>query len=156
WPEFQYGPVIDVGGYCKIGGIEVIGKSGQTHDLGRLVFFNTGGHIAGRGVGSDGLPLSGATGFNSGDGPRTITASTDWQGRFRLGPLYAGMKYAFIRKEGYRFAGIQVDADADDLPITVLKSSEPPPAWKPDAGARFDEQRAFAKRMLIRLWEKYG
>ena len=66
------------------------------------------------------------------------------------------MKYAFIRKQGYRFTGVKVDADADDSPITVLASSEPPPTWKPDPGVRFDEQRAFAKRMLIRLWEKYG
>ncbi len=156
WPNFQYGPVIDAGGYSKVEGIEVIGKSGETHDLGKLVLCNTSGHIAGQVVGSDGQPLSGATVFNYGDGPTAITASTDSQGRFRLGPLYAGMKYAFIRKQGYRFTGVKVDADADDLPITVLASSEPPPAWKPDAGARFDGQRAFAKRMLVRLWEKYG
>ena len=42
------------------------------------------------------------------------------------------------------------------MTITLLKTSEPPPAWKPGSAASFDEQRAFAKQVLIRLWEKYG
>ncbi len=42
------------------------------------------------------------------------------------------------------------------MTITLLKTTEPPPAWKPGTTASFDEQRAFAKRVLIRLWEKYG
>ena len=43
-----------------------------------------------------------------------------------------------------------------DLTITLLKTGEPPPAWKPASAASHDDQRAFAKRVLIRLWEKYG
>ena len=42
------------------------------------------------------------------------------------------------------------------MSVTLKKTSEPPPEWKPARTASFDQERAFAKRMLIRLWEKYG
>ncbi len=38
----------------------------------------------------------------------------------------------------------------------MLEDSEPPPAWKPVATATREEERAFAKHVLMRVWEKYG
>ncbi len=46
--------------------------------------------------------------------------------------------------------------DANALAITIKKTGEPPSTWKPARAASFDQERAFAKRMLIRLWGKYG
>ena len=120
------------------------------------MLINTSGYLAGRVIGSDGKPIAGANVFNRGDAPEPVATSTDSQGRFRLEGLFPGRKYAFIRKEGYRFTGIKADDDADGLTITLHKTSEPPPAWKPGSASSYDDQRAFAKQVLIRLWEKYG
>ena len=51
---------------------------------------------------------------------------------------------------------MKADGNVDDLAITLLKTTEPPPAWKPEATASFEDQRAFARRILIRLWDKFG
>jgi hypothetical protein len=120
------------------------------------VLINTGGHLAGRIVGSDGQPIAGAAVFNRGDGSEPVATSTDPQGRFRLEGLFAGTKYAFVRKAGYRFTGVKAVDDADGLTVTLLKTTEPPPAWKPGTTASYDEQRAFAKQVLIRIWKNYG
>ncbi len=67
-------------------------------------------------VGSDGRPIAGATVFNRGDGPRPLEALTDEQGRFRLEGLYPGTKYAFVRKDGYRFTGARLMATPTTWP----------------------------------------
>ena len=157
WPGVQYTIVVEARGHDKAETPEVTGKAGETHDVGKIVLISTSGYLAGRVVGSDGRPIAGATVFNRGDGPEPVATSTDSQGRFRLDGLFPGRKYAFIRKEGYRFTGIKADDDADGLTITLLKTSEPPPRVEARRTASsYDEQRAFAKQVLIRLWEKYG
>ncbi len=156
WPGDRYKVVVVAPGSGKAQTLEVIGKAGETHDFGTLVVTAVGGHLAGRVVGSDGRPISGATVFNRGDGPRQVESLTDDQGRFRLESLYPGTKYVFARKEGYRFAGVKADSDTDDLTITMLKTTEPPRAWKPEATASFEDRRAFARRVLVRLWEQFG
>ena len=132
------------------------GKAGETCDLGRIVLISTSGHVAGRVVGSDGQPVAGAAVFNRGDGPAPVATSTDHQGRFRLAGLFPGPKYAFVCKEGYRFTGVRADEDADGLSITLFRTDQPPPPWNTGKGPSFDRQRAFARHVLIRLWEKYG
>jgi hypothetical protein len=62
----------------------------------------------------------------------------------------------FVRKDGYRFTGAKVVGDADDLTLTLLKTSEPPPAWTPAAGPAFEDQRAFARKVLVQVWDKVG
>ncbi len=42
------------------------------------------------------------------------------------------------------------------MTITLLKTDEPPPAWKPGAGPSHANQRAFARGVLMRVWEKFG
>ena len=156
WPGLDYNLVIEARGYNKAEAPEITGKAGETHDAGKIVLINTSGHLAGRVIGSDGRPVPGAAVFNRGDGAEPVATSTDSQGRFRLEGLFPGTKYAFFRKEGCRFGGIKTDQDADGLTITLLKTTEPPPEWKPGTTASYDEQRAFAKKVLNRLWEKYG
>ena len=156
WPGDRYKVVVEAPGRGKTETPEVTGKAGETHDFGSIVLTGLDGHIAGRVVGSDGRPIAGATVFNRGDGPRPLEALTDEQGRFRLESLFPGTKYAFVRREGYRFTGMKAEGDADNLAITLLKTSEPPPAWKPAATASFEDQRAFARRILVRLWDKFG
>jgi hypothetical protein len=156
WPGDRYKVAIDAEGYGKAEPPEVQGRAGETHDLGTIALTGGAGHIAGRVVGSDGKPIAGATVFNRGDAPTVLTTRTGGDGRFRLDNLFPGARYAFVRKDGYRFTGAKVDGDADDLAITLLKTAEPPPAWKPAAGPSFADQRDFARQMLIRVWEKFG
>ncbi len=141
WPGDRYKVVVQAPGRSKAESPEVIGKAGETHDFGTLVLTEIEGHLAGRVVGSDGRPIAGASVFNRSDGPRPVETLTDSQGRFRLESLLPGTKYAFVRKDGYRFTGMKSDGDADDLAITLLKTTEPPPAWKPVASPSFDDQR---------------
>ncbi len=118
------------------------GKAGETHDLGTIVLTGTDGHLAGRVVGSDGRPIAGATVFNRGDGPgpvdrpdrrlRAGSGSTACS-RGRSTPLSA-RRIPLHRRQG--------DGDADDLTITLLKTGEPPPAWKPGSGRELEDQRA--------------
>ncbi len=133
----------------------VVGKAGETIDVGKLVLSKTSGRIAGRVVNSQGQPVNGAAVWNPDDGPGSAT-STDPQGLFQLQSLIPGPKYVFIRKEGYRFTGVKVIDDSESLSITMLKATEPPPAWKPRAAPNLDQERAFAKQILVRLWKKLG
>jgi RNA polymerase sigma factor (sigma-70 family) len=156
WAGDRYSVVIEAKGQARIETPEVTGKAGETHDLGKIVLINTGGSLAGRVIGSDGRPVDGANVFNRGDAPEHVATATDSQGGFRLRGMFPGPKFAFVRKEGYRFTGIKADDDADGLTITLLKTGERSPAWKRGSASSYDEQRAFAKGVLIRLWEKYG
>jgi hypothetical protein len=151
WPGDRYKVIVVAPGRGKAEALEVSGKAGATHDFGTIVLTGINGHLAGRVVGSDGRPIADATVFNRGDGPRQVEALTDDRGRFRLESMFPGTKYAFARKEGDRFTGMKADGDADDLTITLLKTTEPPPAWKPEAAASFEDQQAFARRILVRL-----
>ncbi len=146
WPGGSYQITVEAKGHSKAEPPQVIGKAGETHDFGKIALLNVSGHLAGRVVGSDGKPIAGATVYNRGDGPQPVEARTGPQGRFRLEGLYPGVKYAFIRHDGYRFTGVKCDGDADDLTIALLKTSEPPPAWKPGATASDEDQRPSRSR----------
>jgi RNA polymerase sigma factor (sigma-70 family) len=156
WPGLSYEVTIEAKGYRTTVVPDLTGKAGETRDVGKIVLLNTAGYVAGRVVGADGRPISGAAVFNRGDSPEAIATSSDPEGRFRLEGLLPGTRFVFVRKEGYRFTGVKTDGNADGLAITLLKTTEPPPAWRPAAAASRDEQRAFARQLLIRIWEKYN
>jgi hypothetical protein len=82
--------------------------------LGTIKLVGTGGHVAGRVVGSEGKPIAGVMVFNRGNSIQPVSVKTDPMGRFRLEGLFSGSKYAFARKDGYRFAGVLVQADAEN------------------------------------------
>jgi RNA polymerase sigma factor (sigma-70 family) len=156
WPGLTYSVVVEARGHNKAEAPNVSGKAGETHDVGKIVLINTGGYLAGKVVGYDGRAIAGAAVFNRGDCPDPIATSSNAEGRFRLEGLFPGAKYVFVRKEGYRFAGTKAENDTDAMTITLFQATEPPRPWKPGSTASFDEQRAFVKQILVRLWEKYG
>ncbi|MFO0889601.1 MAG: carboxypeptidase-like regulatory domain-containing protein [Isosphaeraceae bacterium] len=133
-----------------------MGTPGLNKGLGRIKLAGTGGHLAGTVVGSDGRPVADAEVFNRGNGLEPVSTRTDSQGRFRLEKLFPGRKSAFARKQGHRFTTVLSEGDRDDLTIRLLRTDEPPPAWKPEAGPSADEQQALARRILTRLWEEVG
>ncbi len=141
WPGQEYRLTVEAKGHSKVEAGNFDGQAGQTFDFGKIALISISGHIAGRVVGTDGRPIVNAFVFNRGDGPLPVEVHTDAQGRFRLDGLYSGVKYAFIRQDGYRFTGVKCDADADDLTIRLLKPNEPSPAWKPGATASYEDQR---------------
>jgi RNA polymerase sigma factor (sigma-70 family) len=156
WPGDRYNVVVEARGHNKGESSPMTGKFGETHDLGKIVLINTDATLAGRVVGSDGLPIVGAEVFNRGDAPGPVAKSTDSQGRFWLDGMLPGPRFVFVRKEGYRFTGVKNQGDSDGMTITLKKATEPPPAWKPVTTASRDEERAFAKQVLIRIWQKYS
>ncbi len=156
WPEDSYHVVVEARGHKNGESSKVTGKAGENHDLGKIVLIKTDAALTGWVVGSDGHPIVGAEVFNCGDAPEPVATSTDPQGRFRLQGLLPGTRFVFVRKEGYRFTGLKNQANADDMTITLLKATEPPPAWKPAAARGRAEELAFAKQVLIRIWEKYA
>lgn len=114
------------------------------------------GELAGQVIGTDGRPVADAEVFNQGDGRERVATITDSRGRFRLEGLFRGPKYAFVRKPGYRFTGARSEGDADGLTITLRKVAEPPAAWQPARGPGLDEQRAFARQILVRMWDQHA
>ncbi len=156
WKGFRYSAEVEASGHTTAVAHTMLAEARETRDVGKVVLASTRGRLAGRVIGSDGQPLVGAAVFNRGDGPEISRAITDSNGSFQLGLLRAGTKYAFVRADGYRFTGVKSDGDADAMRIIMLKITVPPPQWKPAAAPNFDEQRAFAKQILSRLWEKYG
>src|SRR5208282_2932652 len=126
---------------------ETTGTAGQVHDFGTISLIETSAHIAGRVVGSDGKPIADARVFNRGDGPNPVATRTAPDGSFRLEDLYSGARFAYARRDGYRFTGVAVEGDTDDLTVRLLKSGEKTDAWKPRDSSPYEVQKAFAKRM---------
>ncbi len=180
WPGDSYKVSVESRIFAKAETPDIKGTAGETHDFGTISLVETSAHVAGRVVGSDGKPIAGAQVFNRGDSPRPVSTQTGPDGRFLLDGLYSGSRYAFarrdgyrfgrladalktaqtrflfVRKDGYRFTGMAVVGDADDLTVKLLKQDEPPDGWKPREAVSYEEQRAFAKQIMIRLWDKYG
>jgi len=153
FPGDQYSLNVTAEGYAPFQTPEIIGTPGMFRGLGKIRLVGTSGHVAGIVVGLDGKPIPDVAVFNRGNGLEPVKTKTDAQGRFRLEKLFPGHKYAFARKDGYRFTAALVERDRDDLTIRLLRSNEPPPPWRPAEGPSLDEQRELARRILLRLWE---
>ena len=142
WPGDRYKVVIEAPGDGKSEPPEIAGQGrrdpGPRHDRDgrRRRTHRRPGRRLRRQARSPARPSSTAA-TPRGRSPSAPTTS----GRFRLDGLFPGTKYAFVRKEGYRFTGAKVDGDADDLTITLLRTDEPPPAWKPGAAPTLEDQR---------------
>jgi protocatechuate 3,4-dioxygenase beta subunit len=178
WPGDRYKVSIESKVYARAETPEITGAAGEVHDFGTISLVDTSVHVAGRVLGSDGKPIAGARVFNRGDGSRPTATETAADGRFQLEGLFSGSRFAFarrdgfrfsrladalaiaqrkfvfVRKEGYRFTGVAVDGEGDHLTIQLLRTDEYPPAWRPQESAPYEDQKALAKRTLIALWEK--
>jgi hypothetical protein len=82
--------------------------------------------VAGRVVDREGRPVAGATVFQSGDSPTRTETETGADGRFALGGLVARPTFLFVRKPGYRFAGLAIGSNSDDVTLAIHKVQEPP------------------------------
>lgn len=180
WPGDSYHVTVDVKPYAKSETPQAKLSAGEVRDVGTIALVETSAAVAGRVVGSDGKPIAGAEVFNRGDGPRPVSTRTGPDGRFRLEGLFAGSKFAFarrdgfrygrladalkiaqrkyvfVRKDGYRFAGVAVDGEPQDVTIRLLKHEETPTPWKPRTGDSYEDQKSLAKRTLERTWERLG
>ncbi|MFO0890256.1 MAG: carboxypeptidase-like regulatory domain-containing protein [Isosphaeraceae bacterium] len=180
WPGDRYHVAIDFKPYAKAETPEVPLSAGEVRDVGTIGLVESSAIVAGQVVDSDGKPIAGAEVFNRGDGPKPVSTRTGPDGRFRLEGLFAGSrfafarrdgfrygrladalriaqrKYLFVRKEGYRFGGMAVDGEPQDVTIRLVKEGESPAPWKPRPSSSFEEEKALAKRTLERLWEQSG
>jgi protocatechuate 3,4-dioxygenase beta subunit len=180
WPGDRYKASVESKVFARAETPEVQGSAGQVHDFGTIALVEATEHLAGQVLDSHGKPVAGARVFNRGDSPRPSSTTTSGDGRFRLEGLFstarfafarrdgfrfarladamktARRKFVFVRKDGYRFKGVAVEGESDDLTIRLLSYDEPPPEWKPSESPSYEEQKAFAKETLVKLWQKYG
>src|SRR5262249_40277848 len=87
WPGDAYYFEVSAKGYSRFETPPVTGQQGMIRRLGTIKLVGTGGHVAGRVVGSEGKPIAGATVFNRGNSIQPASVTTDLQGRFRLDGL---------------------------------------------------------------------
>ncbi len=106
--------------------------------------------VAGRVIGKGGQPVAGATVFQTGDSPARTEAETDADGRFQLNAVVARPTFLFVRKSGYRFGGLGIAPESQDVTITIHKVDEPPRFVRktlPPLLPR-EEELALARRLL--------
>lgn len=154
WPRDSYQASVSNEGYVSAQSQRLVGKPRETLDAGVIVLRRNDGFVEGSVVDSAGQAVAGATIFNSGDGlePASITTAAD--GRFRLQGLFSGPVYIFARKPGFRFTGLRTTSGTNDIKMTLLAETDPPPMDQPAALPTITPQHeALARWMLERLWE---
>ena len=113
--------------------------------------------VAGRVVDADGHAVAGAEVFQSGDGPRRTSDTTDTDGRFTIRGVLGAPAFVFVKKAGYRFAGRRIGAG--DVPVTVVvsKVEGPAPAPLEPAPAPWSraEERAKARALIAPVWKDF-
>ncbi|HZW31241.1 MAG TPA: carboxypeptidase regulatory-like domain-containing protein [Isosphaeraceae bacterium] len=82
--------------------------------------------VAGRVVDRGGRPVAGVAVFQSGDSPARTETETGADGRFALNGVVARPTFLFARKPGYRFAGLAIGPESQDVTLAILKVDEPP------------------------------
>ena len=156
WPGDRYKVTVEATGYGNAESPEITGRAGENHDFGAIRLVATGGRVVGQVLDAAGKPVADATVFNRGDAPEPLTARTDSGGNFQLEGFFDGGKYIFIRKDGYRFNGMRVERDSGAVTLTLRRMDETPPPWASERRATPDEEKALARRVLTKLWERYG
>src|SRR5579883_2949251 len=84
--------------------------------------------VAGRVVDPDGHAVAGAEAFQSGDGPRRTSDTTDADGRFTIHGVVDAPAFVFVKKAGYRFAGRRIGPGDEPVTVVVSKVDGPAPA----------------------------
>jgi hypothetical protein len=154
WPGDHYHVEAMAEGHAKAETARVTGRTGQVHDLGRIILARATGAVRGRVVDSAERPVAGARVFNAGDAPQPISLRTDAQGQFHLQGLYAGPVYVFTEKAGYRFAGVRALPNSSEVTVKLFTTKErPPDAKSPPGGPPLAEQHRVARQLLERLWD---
>ena len=113
--------------------------------------------VAGRVVDADGRAVAGAEVFQSGDGPRRTSDTTDTDGHFTIRGVFDAPAFVFVKKAGYRFAGRRIGAGDEPVTVVVSKVEGPAPAPlkpTPPPSSRADE-RAKARALIAPLWTDF-
>jgi protocatechuate 3,4-dioxygenase beta subunit len=152
WPGVMYQVHVNAEGYAKYESRQVKINPGQTHDFGSLTLIGRRNFVEGTVVDSAGEPLTGVRVFNHREAVKPQSTTTDAAGRFRLEGLQSGPVFVFAEKDGYRLAGLQASAKASGLTVTLLRSGEAAPLWKPRRPPNsFAEEQAAARKILEKL-----
>lgn len=154
WAGDQYQVLIEATGFEKYETSQVTATAGKMHDFGEIALSSARGTVEGTVVDSAGKPLSAVTVFNAGDAPKTVVASSDAQGKFRLEGLRAGSVWVFARQPGYRFTGIRTESGKSDVQLKLLRTDEPVPARPKSDYPSPEEQKQIARGILERLWKE--
>ncbi|QEH35537.1 Dioxygenase [Aquisphaera giovannonii] len=103
--------------------------------------------VEGRVVDRGGAPVVGASVFTQG---RSVRATTDAVGRFRLEGVPPAPTFLFASKEGFRFRGRMLEGPGAHATIELARADEPPARIMrtlPDP-IPLDESRGLARRVL--------
>ena len=88
--------------------------------------------VAGRVVDAEGRAVAGAEVFQSGDGPKRTSDTTDADGRFTVPGVLDAPAFLFVKKDGYHFAGRRIGTGDGPVTVVVSKLDGPaPPPLKP-------------------------
>ncbi|MBI3469051.1 MAG: carboxypeptidase regulatory-like domain-containing protein, partial [Planctomycetes bacterium] len=105
---------------------------------------------AGRVVDREGKPVGAATVFQSGDGPKRTTTTTDDQGRFSLSGVIDARAFVFVEKAGYRFHAQPIEPSDDEVELVLQPAADAVsmPLRTLAAPLPRDEAIRLAKRLL--------
>jgi hypothetical protein len=156
WPGDRYKVTVEAPGYGRAESPEITGRARDDHDFGAIRLVATGSRVEGRVLDTAAKSVADVTVFNRGDGPEAVTARTDASGNFLLEGLFDGGKYVFARKDGFRFTGMRVERDTGPVTLTLRRVDEAPPAWESANRAAPEDDKAIARRVLTKVWERYG
>ena len=111
--------------------------------------------ITGRVVDRQARPVAGVEVFQSGDGPRRTSTTTDADGRFALGGFCQGPVVLFVRGQGFRFSGQLIKPGDHDITVELTRTTERPARemrMLPDP-IPFEESQTLARRLLEPYWK---
>jgi protocatechuate 3,4-dioxygenase beta subunit len=113
--------------------------------------------VAGRVVDSDGRGVAGAEVFQSGDGPRRTSDTTDLDGRFTIPGVFDAPAFVFVKKPGYRFTGRRIGAGDEPVAVVVSKVEGPASAPLKSAPSRSSraEEQATARGLIAPVWKDF-
>ena len=109
--------------------------------------------VEGKVADRQGQPVAGAVVRQSGDGPVATQTETDANGHFRLSGVLAEPAFIFGAKEGYRFQGQSIAANASSVELTISRLDEP---TKPMTTLPSSLTRSAELRLIHLLFDGYA
>ena len=162
WAKERYHITVEGDGFDKVGGDFNATKRGEPGDtvtfepfkVNRLsaVVRGTVRHL-------DGTPVVGAKVQTCGETAKTISATTDAEGRYELKALPEGQLFVTASKDGYRHTYLAMDTTKSEsmaLALALRRKTEAP-APPPEISAAFlAERKAAVREMLETAYSKSG
>jgi hypothetical protein len=155
WPNEQYHITAEDPRFGKVGdninGSRSAGP-GKILDFGSYTVKIPEKNITGTVLHVDGTPVVGATVQTTGDTPKTMTTTTDDNGKFEIKNLPKTKLFVTATKAGYRHTYVACDTAKGTAALVLRKQSEdpaPPPAKADDLEAK---RKNATHEMLELLW----